>query len=38
MNKGDTVYIYPICTDHNNSDANSMESLYNPDGVQLKYW
>jgi hypothetical protein len=38
MNKGDTVYIYPICTDHNNTDANSMKSIYNPDGVQLKYW
>jgi len=38
MNKGDTVYIYPICHDHNMSDANSMKSLYNPEGVQLKYW
>lgn len=38
MNKGDTVYIYPICKPHNNSDANSMKSLYNPEGVQLKYW
>jgi hypothetical protein len=38
MKKGDTVYIYPICTDHNNTDANSMKSLYNPEGVQLSYW
>lgn len=38
MAKGSTVYIFPICNVHNGSDPNSMKSLYNPDGVQLKYW
>ena len=38
MAKGSTVYILPICSRHNGSDPNYMKSLYNPDGVQLKYW
>jgi hypothetical protein len=36
--KGDTVYIFPICSRHNGSDPNYMKSLYNPEGVQLNYW
>jgi hypothetical protein len=38
MSKGSTVYIFPICKRHNGSDPNYMKSLYNPKGVQLKYW
>jgi len=38
MSKGSTVYIFPICKRHNGSDPNYMKMLYNPKGVQLKYW
>jgi hypothetical protein len=38
MAKGSTVFIYPICNKHNGSDPNYMKLLYNPKGVQLKYW
>lgn len=38
MAKGSTVYIFPICSVHNGSDPNYMEMLFNPTGVQLKYW
>lgn len=38
MSKNSTVYIFPICNVHNGSDPNYMKSLYNPVGVQLKYW
>jgi hypothetical protein len=36
--KGATVYIYPICTGHNNTNNGYMKIINNPTGVQLSYW
>ena len=35
---GATVYIYPICVGHNNTNNGYMKVINNPTGVQLSYW
>ncbi|TIX90341.1 hypothetical protein [Rhizobium sp. P44RR-XXIV] len=38
MEKGDPVYIYPICSGHNGVNSSYMHVLYNARGVKLNYW
>jgi hypothetical protein len=35
---GSTVYIFPLCSNHNGYFSGHMRHIYNPIGIQLKYF
>lgn len=36
--RGRSIYIFPICRQHNGSDPNYMKCIYNQKGIEMRYW